>query len=62
MIKTYFVKIDVKSEISYQETLQFDEIKIEEHEDLDDNIYKSNVSHSLFHLFSINIYICILLM
>ena len=62
MIKKCFVKFDVKSETSYQETLQFDEIKIEEHEDLDDNIYKSNVSHSLFHLFSINIYICILLM
>ena len=60
MNKKCFVKFDIKNEISSQETLEFDEIKIEEHEDLDDNIYKENVSHSLFYLFSININICIL--
>ena len=31
-----------------KETLKFDEIKIEEHNDLDGNIYKDNVS--LFYL------------
>ena len=55
MVKKCFVKFDVKYEISSQEKLEFDEIKIEEHENLDDNIYKGNVSHSLFYQYSLNI-------
>ena len=52
MIKKSFVKVNMKYENPCQEALKFDEIKIEEHEDLDDNIYKDNVSHSLiFFLF-----------
>ena len=48
MIKKCSIKVDMKS----QETLEFDEIKIEEHDDLDGDIYKDNVS--LFCLWLIN--------
>ena len=48
MIKKSFVGVDKQYEISFKETLKFDEIKIEEHDDLNDNIYKENVSKIYF--------------
>ena len=42
MIKSSFEKVDMKYETSLH-----DEIKIEAHEDLNDKIYKDDVSHSL---------------
>ena len=53
MIKNCFVKVNIK----YEKTLKFDEIKIEKHEDLDDNIYKDNVS---FFFTNVCIYIFII--
>ena len=47
-IKKCSIKVDMKYLFSSQETLKVDEIKIEEHKDLDGNIYKDNVS--LFYL------------
>ena len=44
MIKKCSVKIDMKYLSSSEETLKLDEIKIEEFEDLDGNIYNDNVS------------------
>ena len=38
-------------ENSRQETLKLNEIKIEEHDKMDDNIYKDNVSYFLILLF-----------
>ena len=46
IIKNSFVKVHVNFESSSQETLMLDEIKTEEHTDLDDNIYNDKVSHS----------------
>ena len=46
IIKNSFVKVGVNFESSSQETLMLDEIKTEEHTDLDDNIYNDKVSHS----------------
>ena len=46
MIKKPFVKVD-KNEFSSQEILSYDEIKTEEHDDLNDNVYKDNVSNTL---------------
>ena len=48
IIKKSFVRVDELYEISSKETLKFDEIKIEEHDDLNDNIYKENVSKISF--------------
>ena len=59
MIKSSFVKVDMKYEFSSHEALKFDEIKIEEHEDLNDRIYKDDVSHALL-FFSKNVHIYIL--
>ena len=53
MIKTSFEKVDMKYEFSSHEA--FDEIKIEEHDDLNDKIYNDDVSHSL--IFFSNLYI-----
>ena len=51
----YFQSIqDEQYEISSKETLKFDEIKIEKHDDLNDNIYKDNVSEVSFFI-NINI-------
>ena len=36
VIKKYIVKVEVNNEISSQKILDIDEIKIEEHEDLND--------------------------
>ena len=47
MIKSSYEKVDIKYEFSSHEALKFDEIKIEEHDDLNDKIYKDDVSHSL---------------
>ena len=44
MVKKCSIKIDMKYLFSSQEALNFDEIKIEEHEDLDGDIYNVNVS------------------
>ena len=49
MIKKCSIKIDMKYLFSSEETLKLDEIKIEEHEDLDGDIYNDIVS--LFCLF-----------
>ena len=51
MIKTSFEKVDMNYEFSSHEALKFDEIKIEEHEDLNDKIYKDDVSNSLLFFF-----------
>ena len=51
MIKSSFEKVDMNYEFSSHEALKFDEIKIEEHEDLNDKIYKDDVSHSLLFFF-----------
>ena len=48
MIKKSFVKVDELYGISSKETLKYDEIKIEDHDDLNDNIYKDNVSEVSF--------------
>ena len=45
-IKKYFVKADLKNEI-----------KIEEHDDLNDQIYSDNVSQSVFLLFEFEIFV-----
>ena len=45
MIKSSFKKVDMKYEFSSNEG--FDEIKIEEHDDLNDKIYKDDVRHYL---------------
>ena len=52
VIKKCSVKIDMKYLSSSEETLKLDEIKIEEFEDLDGNIYNDNVS--LFCLWLLN--------
>ena len=52
MIKNPSVKVNMDYEIPCQKTMNFNEIKIEEHDDLDDSIYKDNVSHFL-NIFSI---------
>ena len=44
MINKSFAKVDKKYETSSKRKLDFDQIKIEEHDDLSDNIYKDNVS------------------
>ena len=54
MVKKSFVKVDIKYETSSEETLDYDEIKIEEHDDLNDNIYEDNVSHSFDFIIEIN--------
>ena len=43
MIKKCSIKVDMKYLSSSQETLKLDEMKIEEHEDLEGDIYKDNV-------------------
>ena len=53
MIKSSFVKVDMKYEFSSHEA--FDEIKIEEHDDLNAKIYKEDVRHYLI-FFSFNVY------
>ena len=55
MIKTSFEKVDMKYEFSSHEAFKFDEIKIEEHEDLNDKIYKDDVSNSVL-FFSNDVY------
>ena len=45
MIKKSIVKVDIKCENPSEETFKADEIKIEDHNDLDDYIYTNNVSH-----------------
>ena len=55
MIKSSYEKVDIKYEFSSHEALKFDEIKIEEHEDLNDKIYKDDVSNSLL-FFSNDVY------
>ena len=55
MNKKSFVKVDVKHEISSEEN-KFNEIKIEKHDDLNDNIYKNEVSISLIFIFFIQVY------
>ena len=57
VIKNLFVKDNMKKESPCQETVTLDDIKIEEHKDLNDNIYKDNVSHSLFLVTYIYIFI-----
>ena len=57
MIKNLSVKVNMKDESPCQKTVMLDEIKIEEHKDLNDNIYKDNVSHSLFFVTYIYIFI-----
>ena len=44
MINKCSIKVDMKYLFSSQEKLEFDEIKVEEHDDLDGDIYKDNVS------------------
>ena len=56
MIKSSFEKFNLKYEFSLHEALKFDEIKIEEHEDLNDRIYKDDVSHSLFFFLTMFIF------
>ena len=51
MINKCSIKVDMKYLFSSQEKLEFDEIKVEEHDDLDGDIYKDNVS--LFYLWLI---------
>ena len=55
MIKNLSVKVNMKDESPCQKTVT--EIKIEEHKDLNDNIYKDNVSQSLFFVTYIYIFI-----
>ena len=43
-IKKCSIKVDMKYLFSSQETLKVDEIKIEEHKDLDGDIYNDNVN------------------
>ena len=52
VIRKCSIKIDMKYLFSSEETLKLDEIKIEEHEDLDGDIYNDNVS--LFCLWLLN--------
>ena len=44
MIKNTSVKVEIKKEISSQEMLNYDEIKTENHDDLNDAVYKETVS------------------
>ena len=53
MVKSSFKKVDMKYEFSSHEA--FDEIKIEEHDDLNAKIYKEDVRHYLI-FFSFNVY------
>lgn len=48
MINKSVVRVDKQYEISLKETLKLDDIKIEEHDNLNDNIYKDNVSEVSF--------------
>ena len=48
LIKTSLLKVGKQYEISSKETLKFNEIIKEEHDNLNDNIYKDNVSEVFF--------------
>ena len=48
--KKSFVRVNEWYGISSKETLNFDEIKLEEHDNLNDNIYKENVSEISFFI------------
>ena len=56
MIKKCSIKVDMKYLFSSQEKLEFDEIKVEEHDDLDGDIYKDNVSQFCLWLINENYY------
>ena len=49
LIKESLLKDDKQYEIFSRETLKFDEIIKEEHDDLNDDIYKANVSEVFSH-------------
>ena len=49
LIKESLLKVDKQYEIFSRETLKFDEIIKEEHDDLNDDIYKANVSEVFSH-------------
>ena len=48
MDKESFVNVDEKYETSSKNPLEFDEIKVEEHDELNDEIYQENVSINMF--------------
>ena len=60
-LKVLLKKVDRMSELSSHEALKLDEIKIEEHEDLNGKIYEEDVSYSLICFNNVNIFSVIII-
>ena len=56
IIKNSYVKIDMECQNSSQETIEFNEIEVKEHENLNDNFYRDNVIFIFILMLKLHLY------